>query len=124
MRPSSISLDGLGVVIEGIQQTIVCRVNSVFRGQEVTEFSVKVGDSTLISGTKSQTTGSVSGTYNVKYTQTVAFIYSQHQGQEVQCEVIWMDGTSVKTVTKSVGTSLDIYGSLNKYQHYKLIINR
>ena len=110
MRPSSISLDGLDVVIEGIQQTIECEVNSVYKGQEVTEFSVKVGDYTLTSGMKSQTTGSVRGTYNVKYTQTVTFIYSQHQGQEVHCEVIWMDGTSVKTVRKSEGTTLDIYG--------------
>ena len=112
MRPSFVSLDGLGVVIEGIQQTIECEMNSVFRGQEVTKFSVKVGDSSLTSsGTKSQTTGSVSGTYNVKYTQTATFTFSQHQGQQVQCEAIWMDETSVKTVMMSEAFMLDVYGS-------------
>ena len=111
MRPTSVSLDGLGVVIEGIQQIINCEVNSVYKGQDVTEFSVKVGDSKLTSGAKSQTTGSVSGTYNVKYTQRATFTYSQHQGQQVQCEVIWMDGTSVKTVITSAAFILDVYGS-------------
>ena len=111
VRPSSVSLDSLGVVIEGIQQTIQCEVYSVYRGQEVTDFSVKVGDSTLTSGTKSQTTRLVSGTYNVMYTQTAIFTYSEHQDQQVQCVVNWMDGTSVKTVRKSAGTTLDIYGS-------------
>ena len=111
MRPTSVSLDGLDVVIEGIQQTIECEVNSVYKGQDVTEFSVKVGDSKLTSGTNSQTIGSVSGTYNVKYTQTATFTYSQHQGQQVQCEVIWMDETSVKTVIASAAFILDLYGS-------------
>ena len=108
--PTSVSQVGLGVVIEGVQHTIECGVSSVYKGQDVTEFSIRVGDSKLRSGTKSQTTGSVSGTYNVKYTQAVTFIYSQHQGQKVQCEVTWMDGTSVETVRISAEITLDIYG--------------
>ena len=108
--PTSVSQGGLGVVIEGVQQTIECEVSSVYKGQDVTEFSIKVGNSKLTSGTKSQTTGSVFGTYNVKYTQTVTFTYSQHHGQKVQCEVTWMDGTSVDTVRISAGITLNIYG--------------
>ena len=32
----------------------------------------------------------------------------------MQCEVIWMDGTGVKTERKSAGASLDVYGILMK----------
>ena len=69
VRPLSVTLKRLDMpLIEGIEYTMECAVNSVYKGQEVTEFRLNVGESSLASGTKSQTTGPVSRTYNVTYT--------------------------------------------------------
>ena len=84
-------------------------MTSVYPGEEKIEFSVKVGDTTFTSGTKSQTAGSVSGTFTVTYTQTATFTHSEHQG-EVQCEVTWMGGTNVEKTVASFGViPLDVY---------------
>ena len=106
--PSGITLSS-GVIIDGIQTSVQCLVSSVYQGKDVTMFRLRVGDSYLSSGTKTETSGSVTGTYTVTYTQPVAFTHSSHQDHQMQCEVIWMNGTSVQTDKKSSVKMLDIY---------------
>ena len=111
MPPSGVSLSP-DVIIDGMQTNIKCVVSSVYQGKNVTEFKLRVGDSYLTNGTKTETSGSVTGTYKVTYMQAVTFTYSSHQDQQVQCEVIWMNGISVETKKYSTVKVLDIYCKL------------
>ena len=96
------------VIIDGIQTSVQCVVSSIYQGKDVTLFRLRVGDSYLSSGTKAETSGTITGTYTVTYTQAMIFTYSSHQDQ-MQCEVIWMNGTSVQTEKNSTMQMLDIY---------------
>ena len=98
-----------GVIIDGIQTSVQCVVSSIYQGKYVTVFRLRVGDSYLSSGTKVETSGSMTGTYTVTYTQAVILTHSRHQDQQMECEVIWMNGTSVQTEKNSTMQMLDIY---------------
>ena len=106
--PSSVTMS-TGSIIDGTQTSIQCVVSSVYQGKDVTEFKLRVGDSYMTNGTKAETSGSVTGTYTVTYTQAVTFTYSSHQGLQMQCEMTWMKGTSVETNKTSEVQELDIY---------------
>ena len=108
MPPSGVTLS-TGVIIDGMQTSIQCVVNSVYQGKDVTEFTLRMGDSYLTSGTKTEVSGSVTGTYTVTYTQAVTLRSNNHQDQQVQCEVTWMKGTSVETKKTSTVHVLDIF---------------
>ena len=109
--PSGVTLS-TGVIVSGTQTSIQCVVNSVYKGKDDTEFKLRVGDSYMTSGTKTETSGSVTGTYTVTYTQAVTLAYIDHQDQQVQCEVVWKKGTSVETKKTSTVQVLDIYCKL------------
>ena len=79
------------------------------QGKDVTNFRLIVGEFIFPSGTKTETSGSMDGTYRVTYTQAVTLIYSNDQGQQMQCEVTWMHGTSVETKLYSTVQVLAIY---------------
>ena len=108
MPPSSVAMSA-GIIIDRTQTSIECVVSSVYRGIDVTEFKLRVGDSYRTSGTKNEKSGSVTGTYTVTYIQVVNFTYSSNQGLQVQCEMTWMKETSVETKKTSEVQELDIY---------------
>ena len=98
-----------GLIIDGTKTSIQCEVSSVYQGKDVTDFKLIVGEFTFSSGTKTETSGSMAGTYTVTYTQALTLIHNNHQGQQIQCEVTWMNGTSVETKIYSTAQVLDIY---------------
>ena len=84
-----------------IQADVVqCQVAGIYKGAEVTEFTVQIGSEHFTSGTKEQVEDTETSTYTVVYTQPVHNGYLH--GQWVQCDVIWMQGTSVESAHKSV----------------------
>ena len=108
MPPSDVTISS-GLIIDGTQSSIQCEVSSVHQGKDVTNFRLIVGEFIFPSGTKTETSGSMDGTYRVTYTQAVTLIYSNDQGQQMQCEVTWMHGTSVETKLYSTVQVLAIY---------------
>ena len=88
---------------------ITCEVPSVYAGQIVTEFLVKVGDEYLpSSGTIMERKDELHGTFTVIYTQLGFIVTSSNQGQQVQCQVTWMGNTSVETSVASYQQTLEV----------------
>ena len=106
--PSDVTLS-TGVIADGAPTIVECIVSSVYEGKDVTEFRLKVGNSYLSSGTKTESSGSATGTYKVTYTIYEVFTFKSYQSQEIQCEVTWMNDTSVATTKTSAIQTLDIY---------------
>ena len=117
--PDSVSLSTIDFTVEDLTDDIQCAVSSIYPGREDTEFRVKVGSQYYTGGTESQSQDSNGVTYTVIYTQSLNF-YRNHQGQEVQCEVIWGEGPI--EVTKLSNTEkLDVY--CKYYKNFTKTIN-